>query len=140
MLLRRQSVERCRRIEEADDMSIQEKVESLLTGSASLTALLADGAGSVFHGIYDGADRYPAIVHSIVSDVPAVSSDNDEQYRRVTVRTHIVTNDGYYDDIWAVLRPLMIDAGFVRRQANEVFFDDKKILVVDWIIMIGVDE
>lgn len=100
----------------------------------SITALLASGKDSIYHGWSEDAGTYPVIIFGIVSDVPALSCDNDEVAHAVTVRIHIVTKNGAYQPIYQAVQAEMKRRGYRRKMANEINDEDLKILVVDYVI------
>lgn len=100
----------------------------------SITALLASGKDSIYHGWSEDAGTYPVIIFGIVSDVPAMSCDNEEVAHAVTVRIHIVTKDGAYQQIYQAVQAAMKKRGYRRKMTNEINDEDLKILVVDYVI------
>jgi hypothetical protein len=73
----------------------------------SITSLLASSKDSIYHGWSEDAGTYPVIIFGIVSDVPALSCDNDEVAHAVTVRIHIVTKNGAYQQIYQAVQAEM---------------------------------
>ena len=123
-------------------MNIKEKVFSALNSSSDLTALLAkDARGQcIYHGRSPDAGSYPILIYSIISDVPAVIADAVELERRITLRIHIITKDGVYEDIYKEVLKIMLSLGFMRGQTIEITEKDEFIKVVDFKNGIGVDE
>ena len=123
-------------------MSITEKVYQALRTSKELTSQLAkDRKGRcIYHGISPDAGSYPILVYSLISDVPALAADGREQERRVTIRIHILTKDGRYSGIYAVLQKVMLKLGFIRAQTVELAEKDVLIRVIDYKTGIGAEE
>lgn len=114
-------------------MDVLKDVYSALK-TKSISSLLAKGASSIYHGWSEDAGTYPVIIFGIVSDVPALSCDNDEVAHAVTVRIHIVTKDGAYQAIYQAVQAAMKKRGYRRKMTNELNDEDLKILVVDYVI------
>lgn len=100
----------------------------------SITALLTSGKDSIYHGWSEDAGSYPVIIYGLASDVPALSCDNDEVTHAVTVRIHIVTKNGAYQQIYQAVQAEMKRRGYRRKMTNEINDEDLKILVVDYVI------
>ena len=100
----------------------------------SITALLASGKDSIYHGWSEDAGTYPVIIYGLASDIPALSCDNDEVAHEVTVRIHIVTKNGAYQKIYQAVQAAMKKRGYRRKMTNELNDEDLKILVVDYVI------
>ena len=100
----------------------------------SITALLASGKDSIYHGWSEDAGSYPVIIYGLASDIPALSCDNDEVAHEVTVRIHIVTKDGAYQPIYRAVQAEMKRRGYRRKMTNELNDEDLKILVADYVI------
>ena len=68
-------------------MNITERVYQALMDSKKLTAqLVKDRKGRcIYHGISPDAGSYPILVYSMISDVPALAADGQEQEHRITV-------------------------------------------------------
>ena len=62
-------------------MNITERVYQALMDSKKLTAqLVKDRKGRcIYHGISPDAGSYPILVYSMISDVPALAADGEEQ-------------------------------------------------------------
>lgn len=99
-----------------------------------LQGLLADGSSGIYHQSSPDGCRYPNIIYSVISDVPALHGDNQELQSRVTVRIHIVTKDGAYENIFLAVQSVMLQLGFMRVQTVDVFEDGLKVKVVDYRI------
>lgn len=113
-------------------MSVLSDVYDVLRNDSVLTAMLANGADSIYHGRDPDAGSYPVLVYSNPSDIPAITADNAERYRYVVVRIHICTTDGAYSKIYARVNADMLYLGYMRRMTNEVYDSDIKALVVDF--------
>ncbi len=122
-----------------ETMELEAQVYSALTGDSALTALLAKGTKSVFHlqAPGDNSMRYPCLVYSPISDVPALVGDDIEVTHRVTIRLHVITLDGQYNVIYRHINRIMSGLGFLRVQATQYIDDGQKVLIADY--KIGVD-
>ena len=123
-------------------MNITERVYQALMDSKKLTAqLVKDRKGRcIYHGISPDAGSYPILVYSMISDVPALAADGQEQEHRITMRIHILTRDGRCSSIYAALQQVMQQLGFVRYQTVDLAEKGLFIRMVDYKIGIGVDE
>lgn len=119
-----------------ETMELDTAVFAGLSGDSSLTALLPNGADSIFHlrAPSDNLSRYPAIVYSVISDVPALIGDDDEIAHRVTYRIHVITLDGQYGALYRHIHRVMAGLGFSRIQSQPYSEDDEKILLIDYRI------
>ena len=102
-------------------MNIKEQVYQALSRSKKLTALLAhDRRGRCIYPMRSpDAGSYPILVYSVISDVPALLADGEEQERVVTVRIHILTKDGNFESILREVQRAMVGIGFIRAQSVE---------------------
>ena len=119
-----------------ETMELEAQVYSALSGDSSLVALLPDGADSIHHLQAPGGsiDRYPIIVYSPISDVPAIVGDDIELTHRITIRLHVITKDGQYGAIYRHIHRIMEGLGFARVQAMPSVEDGQRILIADYRI------
>ena len=119
-----------------ETMELEAQVYSALTGDTALIAVLANGAKSVFHlqAPSDKSTRYPCLVYTPITDVPAIVGDDIEVTHRVTIRVHIITLDGQYNVIYRHINRIMSGLGFSRVMTNPYIEDGQKILIVDYRI------
>lgn len=68
---------------------------------------------------FDG--QYPHIVYREVSNVPALHGDNREIFFRAVYQVNIVTNDDDYEALETAVEAAMINLGFMRTDAQDVF-------------------
>ncbi len=108
-----------------------------LRNSKELTSRLADGARGIYHQASPKGCRYPNIVYSVVSDVPALHGDDVELQSILTLRIHIVTRDGAYEGILYCVHSVMRQLGFMRLRTTEAYIENLKILIIDYTT--GVD-
>ena len=120
---------------------IEAAVYGALTGDSVLTAMLADGADSVFHmqAPADLKSRYPALVYSTISDVPAIAGDDEEITHRVSIRVHIMTLDGDYTGPYRQVCKDMAALGFSRYQAYPYIEDGQIIMIADFRIGVNAE-
>lgn len=118
----------------------RERVFAALNVTAITSLLHADAEGRcIYHVRSPDAGSYPILIYSIISDVPALTADNTEEERRVTVRIHICTKDAQYEPIFSQVNAAMLGLGAMRYATNEIFADGEYILVCDYTIGQGVD-
>ena len=118
----------------------REKVFTALNVTAITSLLSADANGrSIYHVRSPDAGTYPILIYSIISDVPALTADNTEEERRVTVRIHICTKDANYGSILSAVNAAMLGIGAMRYSTNEIYADGEFILVCDYTMGQGVD-
>lgn len=117
---------------------LEEKIYAALIGDTELMGLLPKGNRSIFH-LQAPAEYpdYPILVYTPISDVPVLSADDAENLHRVTVRVHIITGDADYSKIYAAVKRLMAGLEFTRVQARPLIDGGKRMLVVDFKIVIG---
>ena len=120
---------------------IEAAVYGALTSDTTLTAMLADGADSVFHmqAPADLKSRYPALVYSTISDVPAIAGDNEEITHRISIRVHIMTLDGDYAGPYRQVCKDMAGLGFGRYQAYPYIEDGQIIMIADFRIGVNAE-
>ena len=119
-----------------ETMELEAQVYSALTGDTALIAVLANGAKSVFHlqAPSDKSTRYPCLVYTPITDVPAIVGDDIEVTHRITIRMHIITLDGQYNEIYRHIHRIMQGLGYSRVQTTPYVEDGQKILIVDYRI------
>ena len=120
---------------------IEAAVYDALKSDTELTALLANGAGSIFHmqAPSDLGSRYPAIVYATISDVPAIAGDDGEITHRVSIRVHILTLDGDYTGLYRRVCSDMTGLGFSRYQAYPYIEDGQLIMIADFRIGVNAE-
>ena len=124
----------------SEPSTLREKVFAALNVEPITSQLVADADGRcIYHTHAPDAGTYPILIYSIISDVPALTADNAERERRVTVRVHICTTDGASDGIYRAVNAAMLGAGFMRVQCNEVFVDGIFALACDYRVGVGYD-
>lgn len=115
---------------------LEAQVHSALIDNADLMAVLPNRANGIYHLLAPAADpsRYPIIVYSPISDVPALSGDNREQAHRVTIRIHVIASQKRFTleernfvTACRLVKEIMTGLNFVRRQTIP-FVDEGKIM------------
>jgi len=124
-----------------ETVEIETAVYTAMVENADFLAMLPKGAASVFHlqAPSDKRERYPIVVYSVLSDVPVISGDDVEITHAVTMRVHIVTNDGQYSDLYRAVNGIMTGQGFRRIQTTPYVEDGKKILIADYRIGVNAE-
>ena len=117
---------------------LEAEIYAALIGDEELMGFLPKGEKSIFHlQAPSEYPDYPTLVYSPISDVPVLHGDNAENLHRVTIRIHIITGEVDYSEIYAAVKRLMTALGFTRVQATPFIDDGKRMLVVDFKIVIG---
>jgi hypothetical protein len=121
--------------------ALEDAVYATLTSDTTLTAMLADGADSVYHmqAPADLKSRYPALVYSTISDVPAIAGDDEEITHRVSMRIHIMTLNGDYAGPYRRVCADMASLGFSRYQAYSYIEDGQIIMIADFRIGVSAE-
>ncbi len=111
---------------------VLDTVYSLLSTDSVLSGMVA----GMYHQHAPAGSRlrYPYIVYSQLSDSPALTSDNAERERRVTIRIHIVAKEGQYAEVYSRIHELMIGAGFMRNYTNDIWDSGVFARIVDYRI------
>lgn len=121
---------------------LERKVFDALIGNAELMDYLPQGALSIYHYVAPTIlpNKYPLIVYSPISDVPAMSGDNQEVAHRVTIRVHVITAEKKtvaeqvkFQKACELVKKIMISLGFVRRQTTPFLEDGRQMLIYDFI-------
>lgn len=119
-----------------ETFELESEVRNALIGNSALMAVLPNGANAIYHLVAPSADpsRYPIIVYSPISDVPALNGDNRERAHRVTIRIHVIASQKRFTldeqnfvTACKIVKGIMLDLGFSRRQTIP-FVDDGKIM------------
>ena len=117
---------------------LESEIYSAMTADSELMGFLPKGEKSIFHlQAPSEYPDYPILVYTPISDVPVLHGDNAENLHRVTIRIHIITGEVDYSEIYAAVKRLMTALGFTRVQATPFIDDGKRMLVVDFKIVIG---
>ena len=118
---------------------LEEQVFSALTADASLIELLPNGAKSIFHHVAPSTLKYPAIVYSPISDVPALNGDNREIAHRVTIRIHVITSAQHtkadqekFREVCRLVKE-MTGLEFARRQTTPFINDGQAMFIYDFV-------
>lgn len=120
---------------------LEEKIFAALIDNAELMALLPNGALSIYHYVAPSnlPDKYPLLVYSPISDVPALTGDNEEIAHRVTIRIHVITAErntvaeqNKFQHTCATVKRIMQGLGFVRRQTMPYVEEGKAMLIFDF--------
>lgn len=107
-------------------------VMQALKNDTELCEMLAEGSKSIYHLQSPDAGSYPILVVSIPSDVPECESDDSETLHRVTIRIHILTENGAFTDIYNKVNEIMTGLRFNRKYAIEFVEDNLFIKYVDY--------
>ena len=119
---------------------LEEQVFSALTADGSLIELLPNGAKSIFHHVAPSTLKYPAIVYSPISDVPALNGDNREIAHRVTIRIHVITSAQHtkadqekFREVCRLVKEIMTGLEFARRQTTPFINDGQAMFIYDFV-------
>lgn len=115
---------------------LENEIYAALIGNAELISILPLGERSIFHHAAPTIDpkRYPIIVYSSISDVPALNGDNREIAHRVTIRIHVIAvkklfeaDERNFITACKLVKEIMTGLNFSRLQTTP-FIDDGKIM------------
>lgn len=121
---------------------LENEVYAALTGNAELLDVLPLREKAIFHYVAPSADpsRYPIIVYSTISDVPALAGDNKEVAHRVTIRIHVIAAQKRFDvdkrkfiAACTIVKAVMEQIGFTRRQTIPFVDDGKVMKILDFV-------
>lgn len=107
-------------------------VMQALKNDTELCEMLAEGSKSIYHLQSPDAGSYPILVVSIPSDVPECESDDSETLHRVTIRIHILTENGAFTNIYNKINEIMAGLRFNRKYAIEFVEDNLFIKYIDY--------
>ena len=111
-----------------------------LKENTELCEMLAEGNKSIYHIQSPDSGSYPILVVSIPSDVPEIQSDNYETLHRVSIRIHIITEDGATTDIYNKINYIMNKKiGYNRKQMIEFIEDGLFIKMVDYSLILDIN-
>jgi pantothenate kinase len=118
---------------------IEEMVYSALINNETIMELLPNGESSIYHlQAPENYPSYPTLVYAPISDVPILHADNKEKMHRVTIRIHIVTEDGQYWELYDEIKKVMAELDFIRVNTTPMIIKGEKMLVIDFKKITGV--
>lgn len=100
-------------------MDIRKTIIDNLKANTALTALLANGAESIYYGYSEDSGTYPVVVVTLIDDVPDTHADNEEIYGIVRYQVSIITVDAEYDEIETQVKATMKSIGAMRSICTE---------------------
>ena len=121
---------------------LEVQIKAALVGKENLLENLPLRERGIYHYIAPTVEpgRYPIIVYSPISDVPALSGDNQEIVHVVTIRIHVIASQKRFDleernflAACDLVEEVMTDLGFVRRQTTSQVEDGKVMKVLDFV-------
>lgn len=124
---------------------LEKEVFAALISDSELMTLLPNGALSIFHYVIPSVlpEKYPSIVYAVISDVPAITGDNEEVAHRVTIRIHVITREkntvteqAKFLNTCKAVKRIMTGLGFIRRQTTPFLEDGRAMLIYDYAIAI----
>lgn len=115
-------------------------VMQTLKANEELCNLLAEGSNSIYHLRSPNAGTYPILIVSNISDVPEVQSDNSETIHKVTIRIHIMTDNGSTTEIYRVIDKIMKGLMYDRKFVYEFIEDDLFIKVCDYTRLLDISK
>lgn len=125
--------------EENTDNYLSTTIQALKANN-DLCDLLADGSNSIYHLRSPNAGSYPILIVSNISDVPEVQSDNSETLHKITIRIHIITEDGATTSIYKLIDKQMKELMYDRKFMHEFWEDELFIKVVDYTILLDISK
>ena len=121
---------------------LEGEIRAALIGNAQLMAVLPLREKAIFHYVAPSTNpsRYPIIVYSPISDVPALSGDNREVAHRVTIRIHVIAAQKRFDvdeqnfrTACRLVNEVMTGLEFRRRQTTPYTEDGKIMIIYDFV-------
>lgn len=121
---------------------LESEVRTALVGNAELMDALPLREKAIFHYVSPAVEpsRYPIIVYSPISDVPALRGDNREIAHRVTIRLHVIATQKKYaaeernfQTACKLVNQLMTSLDFVRRQTTPYREEGKIMMIFDYV-------
>ena len=121
---------------------LEKEIFAAMISNTELMAILPNGALSIFHYVIPSTlpEKYPVLVYSTISDVPALAGDNEEVAHRVTIRLHVITSERNtvaeqvkFQKACRLVKRIMVSLGFVRRQTTPYLEDGRVILIYDFV-------
>lgn len=110
------------------------KIYKSLSTAPALLPLLAEGADGVLPDLTDYSGRYPVVVYSLISAVPALFADDEEAAERLTVQISIVTEDGADADIVSAVLPVLAALGWMRYSISRITDGDKRVTALRFVL------
>lgn len=121
---------------------LENEVRAAFVGNETLISVLGNGANSIYHYVSPSVDpaRYPIIVYSPISDVPALAGDNREFAHRITIRIHVIASqkrfaadESNFLAACRLIKEIMASLKFVRRQTTPYCEDGKIMKIFDFV-------
>lgn len=125
---------------------LENEIRAAFISSEELISVLGNGTNSIYHYVSPSVDpaRYPIIVYSPISDVPALAGDNQEFAHRITIRIHVIASQKRFaadeNNFLAACRQvkeIMTSLNFVRRQTTPYCEDGKIMKIFDFVKGVG---
>lgn len=121
---------------------LESEIHAALIGNTELINALPNGANSIYHYVSPSVDpaRFPIIVYSPISDVPALSGDNQEFAHRVTIRIHVIASqkrfaadESKFLTVCRLVNQIMPSLDFSRQRTTPYTEDGKIMMIFDYI-------
>ena len=121
---------------------LESNLRAALIGDAELLDVLPLREKAIFHYAAPATDpkKYPIIVYSPISDVPALSGDNREVAHRVTIRIHVIAtqkrfaaDEQNFQTACRLVNQIMTGLNFSRLKTTSTVEDGKLILVHEFV-------
>ena len=120
---------------------LESEIRAALIGNADLMAVLPNGAKSIFHYAAPTTDpKYPIIVQSPLSDIPALKGDDREIAHCVTIKLYVITKERNtkpkeedFKTACKLVKETMTGLNFIRRQTTSTVEDGKLIVVFEFV-------
>ena len=121
---------------------LESEVRAALIGNLELLDVLPLREKAIFHYVAPAAEpsRYPIIVYSPISDVPALSGDNRELAHRVTIRIHVIAaqkrfnvDEQNFRTACRLVNQIMTELEFRRRQTIPYAEEGKLMMIYDFV-------
>ena len=117
---------------------LETELRTALIGNEELMEILPNGERAIYHLVAPSTDpkKYPIIVYSPITDVPALSGDNREIAHRVTIRIHVIAlqkrfglEEEKFKAACRLVNKIMTGLNYVRQQTTSTVEDGKLITV-----------
>lgn len=121
---------------------LENEIRAALISNAELINALPNGANSIYHYVSPSVDpsRYPIIVYSPISDVPALAGDNREFAHRVMIRIHVIASlkrfaadENKFLTVCRLVNQIMPSLNFSRQRTTPYCEDGKIMMIFDFV-------
>ena len=121
---------------------LETELRMALVGNEELMEILPNGERAIYHLVAPSTEpkKYPIIVYSPISDVPALSGDNREVAHRVTIRIHVIASqkrfgleEEKFKAACRLVKEIMTGLKYIRRQTTPYVEEGKLMMIFDYV-------